>query len=144
VPADSTPTRPERGPDGRWLARNSGAKRHGLYGRVSDALIAEREDYERACLADDGGDVPIRRASRIRYRGRLHVQIEALGNAIEAHGLFDKRGRLRIPWLQRLDSLINTAMRLDASLGDERRARDITTLSAAEYAALQQGRNDGD
>lgn len=138
VPADSTPI--ERGPGGRFLKGNRESQKHGLFGaRVSAALVAEREAFEAAALADDGGaDVPVRRAARLQYRARLHVQIRALSDALEQFGLFDRRGRLRGQWLQRLEGLVTVATRLDATLGDERRARDITRLSAAEYAALQQ------
>jgi hypothetical protein len=119
--------------------RNRKAQTHGLHARVSDALIAEREDFERRSLTDDGTDVPVRRASRHRYRARVHVQIEALSEALEQFGLFDKRGKLRVGWLQRLESMIGVAARLDASLGDERGARPVQTLSAAQWAALAAG-----
>ncbi|HEY0876690.1 MAG TPA: hypothetical protein VGD94_24655 [Vicinamibacterales bacterium] len=141
-PADSEPI-PQRGPGGRFLPGNRESRKHGLFGaRVSAALIAEREAFEAACLADDGGDVPVRRAARLQYRARLHVQIRALSDALEQFGLFDRRGRLRGQWLQRLEGLIAVATRLDATLGDERRARDISRMSAAEYAALQERARD--
>ena len=139
-PAAESAPKPQRTVSGQFLPGNTVARRHGMFAeRVSEALVAEREAYEAASIADDGADVPVRRASRHRYRARVHIQIEALSNALEHFGLFDKRNRLRTAWLQRLEGLIATAQRLDASLGDERRAKDIGALSSTEYAALRQG-----
>jgi hypothetical protein len=121
-------------PDTRFKPGNAFGRRHGLYGRVSEALVAERQDFLRRSLADDGSDVPVRRAARHDYRARVHVAIVALSDSIELHGLFDKRGKLRIHWLLRLEGLISTAQRLDAGLGDDRQARNVTPSTARQWS----------
>lgn len=129
--------RPSRNARGQWLKGNSGAQTHGLYASLSAALIAEREEFEAASLADDGGhEVPARRRALHRYRARLHAQIECMADALERHGQFDKKGRLRKAWLSTLETLIGAAVRVDGLLGLERRPRDVSTLSASDW--LQQ------
>jgi len=104
------------------------ARRHGLHAsRLVEAVKAEREAFWHSSVADDGGETAIstRRRSLHTYRARLHVQILMLGDAIERWGLFDRRGRLRVTWLARLEGLIARAAALDAVLGLERRPRRV-------------------
>jgi hypothetical protein len=93
-------------------------------------LAAELLEFEQASIADDGGaeNVTHRRRSLHGYRARLHRRIVQLDSAIELKGLFDKRGKLRVAWLQQLQSLINGAKGLDSLLGLDRRARKVQTL----------------
>ncbi len=129
--------KPQRTALGHFVAGNTESRKHGQYGRVSAALIEERERFERLSLTDDGGaQVPVRRAARHGYRARLDVQIKALSDALEHFGLFDRRNHLRVAWLQQLTSLISTAQRLDASLGDDTQLRSVGSgLSADQWAA---------
>jgi hypothetical protein len=116
---------------GRFRPGNAIARRHGLYAQqLADALLAEREAFFAQSITDDGGEdeVPARRRSLHAYRARLHGTIVALSDAIDTHGLFDRRGRLRSGWLQRLESLITTAHRLDTTLGLTRRAKRALSL----------------
>lgn len=125
------PTAPDRDARGLFRPGNRVAYTHGLRAQVDAALAEERRAFLDASLADDGGasEVPTRRRSLHEYRARLHVHIGQLSGAIERHGLFDGRGRLRTAWLQRLDGLIDRARSLDATLGLARRTRRITTAS---------------
>lgn len=129
--AGTHPTKLNRCVRGHVGKGNSEAKTHGLRAAtVSDAVRLEREAFAAASIADDGAtDVPTRRAALHTYRARLHVAIEMLGDAIERHGLIDRRGRLRGSWLQRFDSLCTTATRLDLALGLERRPAPIRSAS---------------
>lgn len=122
---------------GRFLPGNALAKRHGLHAsRSAEAMASAREQFLASDMADAGGlgDVPTRKASLHHYRARLHSHISALSDALETFGLFDKRGRLRVAWLQRLEGLMTTAHRLDATLGLERRARPVDPLEAVRRA----------
>jgi hypothetical protein len=94
---------------------------------LTEALAEERRAYLAGSLTDDGGEaeVPTRRRSLHEYRARLHVHIGQLSDAIERFGLFDRRGRLRATWLQRLEGLVDRARAIDATLGLERRARAL-------------------
>jgi hypothetical protein len=82
-------------------------------------------------IADEGGDVAAvdltaRRGALVTYRGRIvHKNILKLAYALEERGLFDKRGKLRVAWLSKLESLIHTAVKLDVLLGLERRSRRV-------------------
>src|SRR5262249_52898139 len=82
------------------------ARRHGL--RAADLTpthVEAREAFYGASVADDGGvsELSQRRLSLHAYRARLHCHVTSLSDAIERFGLFDKRGRLRALWLQRLE-----------------------------------------
>ncbi|MCC7178651.1 MAG: hypothetical protein IT177_09700, partial [Acidobacteria bacterium] len=125
------PSTPDRDARGLFQPGNRIAYRHGLRAQVDAALADERRAFLNASLADDGGpgEVPTRRRSLHEYRARLHVHIGQLSGAIERHGVFDGRGRLRTAWLQRLDGLIDRARALDATLGLDRRARPIVGAS---------------
>ena len=101
-------------------------------------LQAELDDYTAASITDDGGasEVPARRRSLHEYRARLHRLVLQLDAAIELRGLFDKRGKLRVAWLQQLQSLINTAKGIDSLLGLERRSgpsAPLWTTSTARW-----------
>lgn len=112
----------------RTLPGNRLGYRHGLDAAEPDAVLAVmRSEFLAGSLADDGGadEVPTRRRALHEYRARLHVNICAVADALEARGLFDKKGKLRVLWLQRLEGLITTAHRLDATLGLDRRAKRI-------------------
>lgn len=93
-------------------------------------LRAEVAAFERACLVDEGdeGDVPARRRALLAYRARVHRRVLQLDESIELRGLEDRKGRLRVSWLSKLESLINTAVRLDNLLGLERKARRVPSL----------------
>jgi hypothetical protein len=103
-------------------------------------LADEVQQFIEPSINDDGGreNVPHRRRSLHEYRARTHRRIVQLDAAIELRGLFDKRGKLRVQWLQQLQSLIATAKSVDSLLGLERRAKPVA--SPLDYIA---GRIDG-
>ncbi len=137
-PAESgTPTvGPDRGrgEDGRFAKGNNAAAKTGLklkrarLPETFDALEAEVQALLDGSLADDGGidHIPTRRLSQHRYRAVLHRQIIRLNAALDAHGMFDKKGKLRVLWLSKLESLIREARLLDQSLGLDRRQKNIS------------------
>jgi hypothetical protein len=93
-------------------------------------LEAQLTEYLGGSLADDGGasQVPTRRRSLHEYRARVHRRIVQLDAALEIRGLFDKRGKLRVAWLQQLQSLINTAKGVDQLLGLARQPKQVPSL----------------
>lgn len=111
---------------------NSVAATHWLHAadlpREFEHLRADLLEFLNGAVADDGGpsEVPTRRRSLLEYRGRIHRRIGQLDAAIELRGLFDKRGKLRAAWLQRLEGLITTAKALDSLLGLERKPKHLT------------------
>jgi hypothetical protein len=126
------PNPQERDSRGRFLSGNLAAVSHALRAVTLPAELQHlREEvaaYEAGCLADEGGDaadVPIRRRSQLTYRARLHRRIIQLDDAIELRGLLDRRGKLRVTWLQQLSSLITTAKAIDTLLGLERRTKPV-------------------
>jgi len=138
------PTAPARDPEtGRFLPGNFEAIQHALRTDRLPAefahLAAEIDAFASASIADDGGEteIGVRRQAHHGYRARIHRRIVQLDAALELRGLFDKRGKLRVAWLQQLQALINTAKGIDSLLGLERRSRDITGMSAEEYARRQ-------
>lgn len=92
-------------------------------------LRAEVEAFADESISDDGGvsEVATRRRTLHEYRGRIHRRILQLDAAIELRGLFDKRGKLRVAWLQRLEALIATARGIDNLLGLNRRQKAATS-----------------
>ncbi len=96
-------------------------------------LRDEIATYEAACLVDEGdaADIPTRRRSLLHIRARVQRRIVQLDDSLELRGLIDRRGRLRVAWLQRFEGLIATAVRLDTVLGLERKAKTVPSL--AEY-----------
>ena len=108
--------------------------RHGLHAATRTAEDAEIEALGRRLfeqsVADAGGrDELIARAlADHEYRALLHVRILKLALALEVHGEFDKRGRLRKGWIELLDRLIFSATTIDKTLGLARRAKRVPTL----------------
>lgn len=90
------------------------------YVEMSEALLEQS-------LADDGGreEIPARRLSQHEYRALVHRKVWQLSDALEARGLFDKRGKLRVAWLQRFESLVTLATKIDSTLGLERRTKPV-------------------
>jgi hypothetical protein len=103
-------------------------------------LAAELEEFIRGCLLDEGDEAELstRRRSLLNYRARIHRRILQLDTALELQGLFDRRGKLRLMWLQRLEGLIAAAKGLDSLLGLDRKPRRVP-LSPSE-ALMQQPR----
>jgi hypothetical protein len=116
----------------RFSPGNPGHTRHGLdaatvpaaYAEMAAALLAQS-------VTDDGGasEIPARRLSQHEYRALVHRRIWQLSDALDARGLFDKRGKLRERWLQRLETLITIATRIDGTLGLERRQKQLPDLA---------------
>lgn len=110
--------------------------RHGLFAaEAAEHLADARRAFLAESLTDDGGEgeVPTRRRALHEYRARLDGHIRQLSDALEAFGLFDRRGRLRATWLQRLEGLVDRARAIDATLGLARRSRPVE--SAADIIA---------
>lgn len=124
---------------GRFTPGNQLSKTHGLYSvRIADVVRAEREAFLAADLEDAGGTehLTIRKRAQHAYRARLHVQIESLAESLERFGLFDRRGRLRVQWITKLETMIGTAAKLDAQLGLTRQERSIgASGTLSEYLA---------
>jgi hypothetical protein len=94
-------------------------------------LVADVSDFVAGCLVDEGDpDVPTRRRALLDYRARLHRRILQVDALIEGRGIADRRGKLRLAWLQRLEGLITTAQRLDMALGLARRSKPVDTLDS--------------
>lgn len=137
--ATSEPPAPSalaRKPNPGWFkkGRPGAALSTGLYSDqhpATAAIVAEVERFMGAQLVDEGGadaDLTARRGALVEYRGRIvHKNILKLAQAIEDRGLFDKRGKLRVAWLQQLGTLLDKAVRLDSLLGLTRRARRTQT-----------------
>lgn len=88
--------------------------------------------FEAGCVVDEGcaeADIPTRRRALLHDRARVERRIRQIDDALEIRGLIDRRGRLRVSWLQRLEGLIATAIRLDTLLGLERRAKRTQSLA---------------
>ena len=135
--SDTVPSkRPDRDATGRFVKANGVAVTTGLRtGRahrreVFEVLDDEVRDFLDSSLADDGGraEIPTRRRSQHEYRAALHRQILLLNAAFEQQGLFDGRGRLRVVWLSKLESLMREARAFDQSLGLARRAKRVPSL----------------
>lgn len=113
------------------------ATTHGLDAQAWPAELSALRDevnaFLTASVADDGGEseVPTRRRSLHEYRARIHRRIVQLDAAIELRGQFDKKGKLRVAWVTKLESLISTARAIDNLLGLERRAKDVGDVAQA-------------
>jgi hypothetical protein len=94
-----------------------------------------RDQYLRGSLADEGADPATRVRNALERGAILTGQFTSLAAALEVHGLFDRRGRLRVSWLSTLESLANALLAIDRLLGWERKTRDINALdvSPAEW-----------
>lgn len=132
--APTVPSAPDRDPkSGRFLPGHFSSTRHALRtDRLPpefEHLAAELEEFATASIADDGGAdaITARRRSLHTYRARVHRRIAQLDGAIELRGLFDKRGKLRVAWLQQLQGLIRTAQGIDSLLGLERRQKPVAS-----------------
>ena len=127
------PNPPERDDKGRFLPGNTTSVKTGLHTtkpvpEVFRQQEIEVRDFLEQSLADDGGrnEIPTRRLSQHQYRAALHRQILRLNAALETHGLFDRRGKLRVAWLSKLESLMREARAFDQSLGLRRRPRHVS------------------
>ena len=130
----SPPSWPDRDGRGQFVGGNLAAVKHALR---TDALPAEfahlREEVDAfvaGCMADEGDTAAVstRRRSLLEYRARIHRRAVQLDSAIEVRGLFDKKGKLRAGWLQRLEGLIGTAQAIDRLLGLERRQKPVASI----------------
>lgn len=131
----ATPTPRERGADGQFLPGNRAAVTHGLYaaGDVPAEfahLQAEVRQFVADALVDEGdlAQIPARRLALIEYRARLHRRIVQLDAVLELRGLTDSSGKLRVAWLQQLQSLMNAAKGIDSLLGLQKRTKKVTSL----------------
>ena len=115
---------------GRFIRGNEAAVRTGLRARptIGAGLDDEVRKFLEDSLADDGGreQIPRRRFSQHQYRAVLHRQIGRLTAAVETHGLFDRRGKLRVAWLSKLESLMREARAFDQSLGLAHRPQPVS------------------
>jgi hypothetical protein len=98
-----------------------------------DATGLSRAEYRELVLKANG-PIDARGFTRHEYRSLLHIRIRKLALALDVHGDFDKRGRLRGAWIDRLDHLINSAVNLDKTLGLSRQAKDV---SLQDYLSKQ-------
>ena len=118
----------------RTLPGNRLSYKTGIYAIATTSEQRAIETAGRALaeqsVADAGGRVELgaRELSDHEYRGLLHIRILKLAWALDRHGDFDGRGRLRVGWIRQLESLISTALSLDKTLGLRRRARPVPTL----------------
>ncbi len=147
APSPSAPSWPDRNAGGRFVGGNLAAIKHALR---TDALPPEfahlREEVDAfvaGCLSDEGdaSDVSTRRRALLEYRARLHRRVLQLDAAIEVRGLFDKKGKLRAVWLQRLEGLIDKCKALDNLLGLARRQKRVGSIEDyvnGAYRAPQQ------
>ena len=136
APIEPSPPIPqERDEKGRFVEGNPvsqhAAVTHGLHALEVPAefvhLQVEVQEFVANAMVDEGDltQVPTRRLALIEYRARLHRRILQLDAAIELHGLFDKRGRLRVAWLSQLQSLIGAAKGIDSLLGLQKRTKRV-------------------
>jgi hypothetical protein len=58
----------------------------------------------------------------------VQVQIEKLAAALQLHGVFDRSGKLRGHWLDRLDRFIGTALAIDRVLGLKRAPKPVESI----------------
>ena len=111
-----------------------------------DHVRAEVDAFVAGALVDEGdipADIPIRRKAQLEYRARLHRRILQLDSALELRGPIDRRGKLRVAWLSKLESLISAAVRIDSLLGLARRARRTQTpIEWLTSLDEQKGRDD--
>ncbi len=121
--ASGEPVEParQRGADGRFLAGNSVARKHGLTPPSRYVAIQETSAYvERfvsSAVARDGAPhCPTRRRSLFFYRAVMDRRFRQVIDAVALRGLID-RGRVRVTWLQVIDRLVDQACRIDLVLG---------------------------
>jgi hypothetical protein len=116
------------------LLRNGLSRKTGLKAVPStpqlQVIEAAGRDLVEQSIIDAGGreELTARELADHQYRGLLHVNVLKLAAALETHGQFDKRGRLRKGWLELLDRLISSAVGIDKTLGLRRKAKRVQTL----------------
>ena len=123
------------------LAGNPFTRTHALYAANAPELRAIEDAGRRLLdqsLLDAGGrdELSAREVSTHENRALLQTKIWKLNLAFQQHGLFDRRGRLRLTWLKTFESLVTSAASLDRTLGLERRARRLPR-SMSEALAQQ-------
>lgn len=130
---DPIPAGSDRDSRGRFTPGNRLSVKHGLHAsRLKAELTRARQEFYSQSTADDGGEseIGIRRRSQHQYRARIHVLLLAMAEALETHGLHDRRGKLRVSWLMQVQSLVDRAIRIDQALGLDRRARTVDLARA--------------
>lgn len=117
---------------GNGLSRTTGFRVTNLTPELR-AIEAAGQVLASQSIVDAGGreELIAREVADHEYRGLLHVNILKLARALDAHGHFDRRGRLRVGWITKLESLISTAVGIDKLLGLQRRQKRAPSL--AEY-----------
>jgi len=105
-------------------------------------LLEHLRNFYAESISDAGGvsETGVRERSTHHNRAIIQRSIHLLAAALETKGLFDKRGKLRIAWLQRLEGLVNTARQLDQLLGLERRQKRLP--QSPTEALLQEAEHD--
>lgn len=118
---------------------------HGLYSRPHDAIDAEGEQLLAQSIRDAGGPEAMIARALTAHRNRVHVQVnlDRLAAALNHHGLFDRRGRLRVAWITKLESLTATAIALDRLLGMDRRARSVNLQERLATAFAEKSEREG-
>jgi hypothetical protein len=148
VPAPSVPAAPVggRGPRGRFGLGNTDSLKDGSRSRRRAAELfveaaAALVEQEQSILQDLGGPAEVSETRTVLVR--RFVQAGAIADSLArdfiSHGVTTAAGRTRRSvgtYLAVLDRL----HRLAGAIGLERRTRNLSALSAAEYAALQQER----
>jgi hypothetical protein len=109
-------------------------------------LVARRfaetaAEFLEASVAEEGDSarMSVRRFSQHQYRALLHEAIVLVSGALDAHGVCDRRGRLRTTWLAALERLAREAREIDTLLGVSRTpaAREIADHEATRDTATR-------
>ena len=135
------PLRSNHGRNGRFVKGNRAHLTTALRAKALPPEMAHLVDLERddllQAIADDGGPSEIirRRAQTHENRQRIQRRVRQVEFALDRFGLFDHKGHLRVVWIDKLIALVNTAARLDALLGLDRRARSIDPDDVGSYIA---------
>ncbi len=118
APEPALPTAPRRKANRTSFKKGHtlGAMTHGLYSDrhpEAGAIVEAALKFEADQLIDEGeaeADIHSRRRRLITYRSRiLDKNILKLAVALEERGIVDKRGKLRVAWISKLESLISVA-----------------------------------
>lgn len=91
---------------------------------VSVDAAMSADERERRLL-----EIPRRRRGQLEYRALLHRRVLQVGHALDVHGLFDRRGKLRAAWLSQLANLISASLSIDRLLGLARHERAPESLT---------------
>jgi hypothetical protein len=118
------------------LPGNVLARTHALYAATSSDIAQAGADLFEQSLKDAGGreELIAREVTQHEYRAALDVNIRKVARALEQHGLFDRRGRLRVGWLSKLESLVAAALCIDRVLGLKRVPKDVDPFDAIRRA----------